>query len=387
MFSKKFDIILYRLPLLSSGGSYPASQHNSLESVLYKRKQAVKSLKVLRNTGIIPFPDVKKQLDKFVDCKVGDVFGKSWDTHWFYIEIEVSPDNQDEMHLIWDSGSEAMIYSVEGHPLQGFTGQIGNDSRLSYIINKRPDNNGINSLGRVSYFIEMACCNLFGNFIEGNWHYGLNMEMTFTLAECDIGEFDREAYNLLMDYEIIKESADILDRDQHSRSYEAGFCAERIMNMCNPLERSTFEESQELASTFLSVKNSAALHQIFAIGHCHIDMAWLWPFSETRRKGGRSFSSQIENMKFNPQFKFTASSAGLYKWVKEDYPLLFADVQTYVENGQFIPVGSTWLEFDGNITGGESMARQFLYGTNFFKENFNGFKSTVFFLPDTFGYI
>ena len=42
---------------------------------------------------------------------------------------------------------------------------------------------------------------------------------------------------------------------------------------------------------------------------CHAaDTAWLWPFSETRRKTARSWSSQLQLMSKYPEHKFTASS-------------------------------------------------------------------------------
>ena len=94
-----------------------------------------------------------------------------------------------------------------------------------------------------------------------------------------------------------------------------------------------------LAKQFLDVKNQPNKHKVYAVGHCHIDMAWLWPFTETRRKGGRSWSSQTEYMKLYDNFSFCASSSGLYEWVKQDYPLLFEEIKEYVKLGRFIPVG------------------------------------------------
>ena len=43
---------------------------------------------------------------------------------------------------------------------------------------------------------------------------------------------------------------------------------------------------------------------------------------------------------------------------------------------------------DANLPSGESMVRQFLYGSSFFKTTFSTItkNSSVFWLPDTFGY-
>ena len=33
-----------------------------------------------------------------------------------------------------------------------------------------------------------------------------------------------------------------------------------------------------------------------------------------------------------------------YAWVKEQYPSLYKDICKFVANGQFVPVGGTWVE-------------------------------------------
>lgn len=45
------------------------------------------------------------------------------------------------------------------------------------------------------------------------------------------------------------------------------------------------------------------------LGNCHIDTAWLWPYSETRRKVMRSFTTQLTYMEEYPFYRFTASQA------------------------------------------------------------------------------
>lgn len=44
-----------------------------------------------------------------------------------------------------------------------------------------------------------------------------------------------------------------------------------------------------------------------------------------------------------------------------------------------------WVEADCNLTSGESLVRQFLYGKRFFKEEF-GVDNRILWLPDVFGY-
>ena len=145
------------------------------------------------------------------------------------------------------------------------------------------------------------------------------------------------------------------------------------------------DAARDIARQFFDQPNAPSQFKIQAIGHCHIDTAWLWPYAESRRKCVRSWSSQISYMNYYPWYKFCASAALHYKWVKQQSPDLFEKIQNRAREGRWLAVGGTWIEFDGNIPCGESMARQFLYGQKYFKKHF-GKNCDVFFMPDTFGY-
>ncbi|MEW6636367.1 MAG: alpha-mannosidase [Actinomycetota bacterium] len=120
-------------------------------------------------------------------------------------------------------------------------------------------------------------------------------------------------------------------------------------------------------------------------GHAHLDLAWLWPLAETRRKARRTFASVLSLMDRYEDFVFNQSSAQLYEWVEDDAPELFARVRERVAEGRWEPVGGSWVEPDGQMPSGESFVRQLLYGQRYFEERF-GRRSTVAWLPDTFGY-
>src|SRR5215212_665556 len=120
-------------------------------------------------------------------------------------------------------------------------------------------------------------------------------------------------------------------------------------------------------------------------GHAHIDLAWLWPVAETRRKGRRTFSTVLDLMDRYPDFTFNQSSAQLYSWIEQDAPDLFAQVKERVAEGRWEPIGGSWVEPDSQITGGESYVRQLFYGQRAFQAWF-GKRSTVAWLPDVFGF-
>lgn len=121
------------------------------------------------------------------------------------------------------------------------------------------------------------------------------------------------------------------------------------------------------------------------IGHTHIDVAWLWTVSQTREKVARSFSTVLKLMDEYPEYKFMSSQPQNYLFLKERYPEIYAKVKQRVKEGRWEPEGGMWLEADCNLTSGESLVRQFLYGKRFFKDEF-GVDSKVLWLPDVFGY-
>lgn len=120
-------------------------------------------------------------------------------------------------------------------------------------------------------------------------------------------------------------------------------------------------------------------------GHAHIDLAWLWPLPETRRKARRTFASVLELMDRYEDFTFNQSSAQLYAWVEEDTPEIFERIKERVAEGRWEPVGGSWCEPDCQIPSGESFVRQLLHGQRYFMEKF-GRRSTVAWLPDAFGF-
>lgn len=155
----------------------------------------------------------------------------------------------------------------------------------------------------------------------------------------------------------------------------------------------TYDEITEIChevmtdiKTFISEHaNQKKGFNISAIGHTHIDVAWLWRLQHTREKTARSFSTVLELMKEYPDYKFFHSTPQGYEFVKEDHPELYTQIKERVAEGRWEPDGGTWLEPDANIPSGESFTRQFLYGSQYFEKEF-GAKQTVLWLPDVFGY-
>ena len=126
---------------------------------------------------------------------------------------------------------------------------------------------------------------------------------------------------------------------------------------------------------------------VVATGHAHIDVAWLWTLGQTRRKASRTFHTVHRLMEQFPDYHFTQSQPQLYDYIRQDHPELFESIKQRVAEGRWEPTGGMWVEADCNLSGPESLARQFLLGRSFFKEYFGkGADTPVLWLPDVFGY-
>jgi len=132
---------------------------------------------------------------------------------------------------------------------------------------------------------------------------------------------------------------------------------------------------------------SALNVDLTAVGHAHIDVAWLWTLGQTRQKSRRSFTNVLRLMEQFPSFIFTQSQPQLYDYLIEDDPEMFHEIKERVKEGRWEPIGGMWVEADCNISGGESLVRQFTLGREFFIKHFDPeAESPVLWLPDVFGY-
>jgi alpha-mannosidase len=121
------------------------------------------------------------------------------------------------------------------------------------------------------------------------------------------------------------------------------------------------------------------------VGHAHIDTAWLWPLAETHRKCGRTFSNMLALMAQYPDFRFSQSQPQLYQFTKRLFPDVYEGIKQRVASGQWEPMGGAWVECDCNVSGGEALIRQLLYGKRFYRQEF-GVDTEVGWWPDAFGY-
>ena len=207
----------------------------------------------------------------------------------------------------------------------------------------------------------------------------------YRLRRVDVALRDLTVWELVQDLTVLLELAAGLPEDSTRRA-RIDVALERAVDRVDPRDvGGTAAAARAELADVLAAPASASAHHAVAVGHAHIDSAWLWPVRETVRKCVRTFSSVLALMDADPDFVFACSSAQQYAWVKEDQPELYERIRRRVAEGRFVPVGGMWLESDTNMPGSEALARQMIEGKLFFLEEL-GVETRDVWLPDSFGY-
>jgi alpha-mannosidase len=306
---------------------------------------------------------------EFAPIAVGDAWGPPWSTTWFHVRGSVPPD--------W-AGQKVVAHFDLGYLAQtGFTCEAlawkdgvpwrGVDPNHQWLPIQGSD---------VDFYVEAAAnptATLSGPEPAPSMiALRESPEAAFILYTAELRIQDESARRVALDFKVALELAEAIpDGDPRREILEA-------------LDRFAEAGDPKFLTDLLSMP-AAATHRISAVGHAHIDTAWLWPIRETRRKCARSFSTQLALMDEYPDYRFACSQAVQYAWMKESYPSIYEGIRQKVANGQWEPVGGMWVEPDCNLPSGEALARQLLHGKRFFIQEF-GYEPRDVWLPDVFGY-
>ena len=300
-------------------------------------------------------------------CEQGAWWGSGWDSHaWFRFSVTPTAENtflriETERKKGWAASNPQFILYVNGKMVQGLD------------INHRE------SPLKTGETADVAIYAYTGPKIERAQFFADTMEL------------DVDVEGLYYDIRYPFEMLEYLNAEstEYARIVDYLWRAVSMLDLFD-LESEDFVASVQRARAFLAdefygkyCRPQAAT--VVGIGHTHIDCAWLWTLRQTREKVQRSFSTVLELMRRYPEYKFMSSQALLYKNLKEEAPLLYEEVKARIKEGRWECEGAMWVEADCNLSSGESLVRQILYGKNFFMDEF-GVENRVLWLPDVFGY-
>ncbi|WP_330451352.1 MULTISPECIES: glycoside hydrolase family 38 C-terminal domain-containing protein [unclassified Streptomyces] len=321
---------------------------------------------------------------------VGDRWGAPWGTSWFKVSGTVPAAWAGRtVEALLDLGfdenmpgfqCEGLVYRPDGTPVKGL------NPRNQWVRVGAPVAGG----EEVLLHIEAA-----SNPVILDYHPFLptqlgdketaGSEPQYTLARMDLAVFDEDVWNLVQDLEVLGELMQELPVEG-ARRWDVLRAVGRALDAVDlqDVAGTAAAARAELAGV-LATPAAPSAHRISAVGHAHIDSAWLWPLRETVRKVARTTSNMTALLEDEPDFVFAMSQAQQFAWIKEHRPEVYAKVKAAVAEGRFVPSGGMWVESDTNMPGSEAMARQFVHGKRFFLDEF-GIENDEAWLPDTFGF-
>jgi alpha-mannosidase len=320
----------------------------------------------------------------------GQRWGPPWSTTWFHLtgpapaSADIAREAGDRFEILLDLGwsrdmsgfqAEGLVYRPDGSVVKGLNPQnnwipIEPDRPLSLYVEAAANPNLIAGAFRPTPL--------------GDPETAGSAEL-YLLDRAEICLFRAEIWELAADLEVLTGLAGALGVDD-PRRFELGYALEQALDVLDlsGIAGTTGPARAALADQLARAADPHA-HRVSAVGHAHIDSAWLWPVRETVRKVARTVSNVVQLMDTDEDLVYAMSSAQQYAWLEAERPEVFERLAAKVAAGRFIPVGGMWVESDANLVGGEAMVRQFLYGKGYFIEKF-GVEPTEVWLPDSFGY-
>ncbi len=323
-------------------------------------------------------PDIN---DGFIPFNKEDKWGLKKDEHcWFYSKIDFKKVDGKRCELLastnrqgWDARNPQFMLYIDGEIVQGM------DTNHTTAV--------INDFGKKDVFLYAYSGT--NSILDADWNCVPQEPLDLNL---DVIYIDEDVERLYYNMQVL---LDVLEfTDMHSLEYSLITTAlnDTInhLDLRNPNSQE-FIESVKKANDYIEdefygkVCKPDTDKKVAMIGHTHIDIAWLWTVQQTVEKAQRSFATVIALMDRYPHYRFTSSQVVLYKAVKQENPALYEKIKQRVKEGRWEVEGGMYVEADCNLTSGEGFVRQFLYGKNFFKNEF-GVDSKVLWLPDVFGY-
>lgn len=318
----------------------------------------------------------RKQGEK-MQLSVGDKWAQeTFDCAWFHITGEVPTGiDMESMVFLLNCGGEGLVYTRDGIEKQSITCTASQyDYQLGKPVKRVVFPDGLVFNDRIDFWVDCAANDLFGNLKE-----------EARVAELHVAQMQPEiralAYDLQVLYGAYEQNTDEdFQQELLQTLHETGKQVDEDID-----DATAAQLRKRLAPLWAQHNSDTHTLQYMAVGHGHLDLAWLWPLRESKRKAARTLITQLMHLERYPDYVFGASQAQLYQWMKDGYPRIYDKVLAAAKTPRWEVQGATWVEMDSNLIAGESMIRQFFYGKQFFRQEFNQ-EMEMLWLPDSFGY-
>lgn len=314
----------------------------------------------------------------------GTAWGEAWEYAWFSGQLTLPPAAQGERIVLrLETGGEGLVW-LNGTPV-GTRDWAHTEVTLAH---QAWAGTRFDILAEM-YAGHMASWFGAGPVLHGRTFMPKPQGTRQTMGETTYGIWNEEIYQLWLDMTTLWDLRQKLDAASLRGAQIDRALKDITLRVDVELPvaqvRSAAVEARAQLKGLLTCHNGDTAPLLFAFGHAHLDVAWLWPLQETRRKTGRTLSNQLALMEEYPEYVYLQSQAQLLEILKEHYPSLYARLRDKARAGQLVIEGGTWVEPDTNVPNAESLIRQFLFGRRFFREEFS-VEPRLFWEPDVFGY-
>ncbi|HBN86074.1 MAG TPA: alpha-mannosidase, partial [Clostridiales bacterium] len=329
----------------------------------------IKDLEVICYWSEEPLSWKDRQSGRKMNLSVGDAWGTWYECAWFHFTADLTSLPKDEpLAVLIDIEGELLITDSHENPVRGLTSVGCRTPKTEYILNE--------------IFIKENWLDMWAD--AGSNDLFRKPDKRAHLRKADLVVVNPIAQKLHYHNGIISGLLEVLPTDS-ARYAQLKNVYLDCAHMVTDQGPEAFEEAIRLLETQLVMKNGDYPLKITAIGHGHLDLAWLWPKREAVRKAARTLTSAIYLTEKYPGYVFGVSQPQMLQWMKEIYPDLYQRIQEAVKQGRIEPQGAMWVEADTNLPSGESLIRQIHYGLKYIKDEF-GIDADYLWLPDVFGY-
>jgi alpha-mannosidase len=323
---------------------------------------------VVRSPEPVAFDELDRR--EFRPIRPGQPFGRTLECAWLRITGEVPADAPADAVLLLGIRGEGLVHDARGTVLDAVS-TVFQQGDLPHSGGRFRPVRGVPMEGRIELYADVA----YNGWLLYPWGRGV-------FHGARIAVRDDEVFGLYYDYLTLLVLAGATDDGALRRELRTALDAawRRFARGDAVAARA------ELAGPLAARSDSDLTYS--AIGHGHLDMAWLWPLRETRRKAARTYARQLNNVAERPGFVYGTSQPQQLAWMKAEQPAIYERLRAAVRDRRIELQGSFWVESDTNLPGGEALVRQALVGRRFLQEEFGlgDDELRLCWLPDSFGY-
>lgn len=343
------------------------------------RHVRVAPLTITRWLTAEPVPFAARECGERAEVRVGEPWARQiFDCAWIRFRAELPPGaaSAGPLHARVDINGELCVVDSAGVPTRGLTNikstfdpALGGPGKTLYRLPAEAVRDGA-----VEFWADAGLNDLFG-FVKNDGR----------VEFADVVVVREDVRRLYYDLETLRDwllaGCDLPVEGLARLQDDLAVVAEET----DPADAGSVARARARLAPWFSPDNAKPSLLVHAVGHAHLDLAWLWPIRETIRKGARTFASALYNIGRDPSYVFGCSQPQLFAWIKETYPELYSKIKHAVKAGRIEPQGTFWVEPDCSMPSGEAFVRQVLHGAKFFREEF-GVIPDYCWQPDVFGY-